>query len=47
MFDTNLKERFANTYKCSNHELILQKGVYPNEYIDDLEKFTETSLPEE
>ena len=26
--------------------LLLQKGVYPYEYIDDWEKFNETSLPE-
>ena len=26
---------------------MLRKGVYPYEYIDDWEKFNETSLPEE
>ena len=26
--------------------LLLQKGVYPYEYMDDWEKFNETSLPE-
>ena len=26
---------------------MLQKGVYPYEYMDDWEKFNETSLPEE
>ena len=50
-FDKNLKERFFNTYKFSNHDnnkfiLLLQKGVYPYEYMDDWEKFNETSLPE-
>ena len=25
---------------------MLPKGVYPNEIMDDLEKFNETSLPE-
>ena len=25
---------------------MLQKGVYPNKYMDDWEKFNETSLPE-
>ena len=49
--DEKLKERFLNTYKFSNHDnnkfiLLLQKGVYPYEYMDDWEKFNETSLPE-
>ena len=26
--------------------MLLQKGVYPYEYMDDWEKFNETSLPE-
>ena len=39
-FDEKLKQRFFNTYKFSNHSnnkfaLILQKGFYPYEYIDD------------
>ena len=39
-FDENLKERFANTYKFSNHHinkfsLLLRKSVYPYESIDD------------
>ena len=47
----NLKERFANTYKLSNHDLnkfvlLLRKGVYSHEYIDDWQKFNEISLPE-
>ena len=50
-FDEKLKERFFNKYKFSNHDknkfiLVLQKGVYPYEYMDDLEKFSETSLSE-
>jgi hypothetical protein len=29
----------------SDCQLLLQKGVYPYEYIDSFEKFNETSLP--
>ena len=37
------------TYKFSNHDinkfiLLLQKGVYPYEYMDDWENFNEISL---
>ena len=44
-------KNFFNRYKFSNNGgnkfiLLLQKGVYPYQYIDDLEKFNETSLPE-
>ena len=48
-FDEKLMERFFNTHKFSNHDkflLLFRKGVYPYEYIDDGEKFNETSLPE-
>ena len=50
-FDKKLKERFFNTYKFSSHDnnkfiLFLRRGVYPYEYMDDFEKFNETSLPE-
>ena len=50
-FDEKLKERFLNTRKLSNHGnskfiLLLQKGVYLYEYMDDSEKFNQTSLPE-
>ena len=49
-FDEKLKERFFNTYKFSNHDknqfiLFMRKGVYSYEYMDDWEKFSETSLP--
>ena len=42
---------FFNTYKFSNHDnnkfiSLLRKGVYCYEYMDDWEKFNETSLPE-
>ena len=45
------KGKKFNTYKFSNHDinkfiLLLRKGVYPYEYMDDWEKFNETSLPE-
>ena len=44
-----LIKRFANTYNfCDNNLnkfiLLLRKGVYPYEYMDNLEKFDETSL---
>ena len=50
-FDEKLKERFFNAYKVSNHDnnyfiLFLQKDIYLYEYMDDWEKFNETSLPE-
>ena len=50
-FDKKLKERIVNTYKFSNHNsnkfiLLLRKGLYPYEYMDDWEKYNETSIPE-
>ena len=50
-FDKKLTERFFNTYKFSDHNnnkfiLLLQKGVYPYECMDDWEKFNRMSLPE-
>ena len=49
-FDIDLIKRFENTYKFCDRDsnkfiLLLRKGVYPNEYMDDWEKFNETSLP--
>ena len=49
-FDEKLRGRFFNTQKFSNHDnnkfiLLLRKGVYPYEYMNDQEKFNETSLP--
>ena len=45
----NLKNEFDYTYKFGNHvinkfTLLLRKGVYPDETIDDWEKFDKTSL---
>ena len=50
-FDEKLKEWFFSTYIFSNHDnkksiLLLQKGVYPYEYMDDWETLSETLLPE-
>ena len=44
------KRRYFNTQKLSDHDnnnfiLLLQKGVYRFEYVDDWRKFNETSLP--
>ena len=49
--DEKLKERFFNTFNFSNRDsnkfiLLLRKGIYPYEHMDDCEKFNEKSLPE-
>ena len=46
-----LNEKFKNTFKFSNNDinkfnLLLRKGVYPYEYMDDWERFNETTIPE-
>ena len=46
-----LKNKFKNTFKFSNNYvnefiLLLRKGIYPYEHVDDWEKFNETTLPE-
>ena len=46
-----LKKRFKNTFEFSNNDinkfiLLLRKGVYPYEYMDESEKFNETTVPE-
>ena len=51
MLDENLKKRFVNTYKFSNHDinkfiLLLGKGVDPYEYMIQWKKFNKMSLPE-
>ena len=49
-FNKELLERFANTYKFCDNDLdkfimLLRKGVYPYEYIDEWDKFNEKVLP--
>ena len=50
-FKKELIERFANIYEFCNGDLdkfilLLRKGVYPYEYMDNWERFDETSLPD-
>ena len=49
-FNKELIRRFAGTYEFCNKNLnkfilLLRKGVYPYEYMDNWERFNETSLP--
>ena len=49
-FNKELIKRFASTYEFCNKDLnkfilLLRKGVYPYHYIDNWERFNETSLP--
>ena len=46
-----LKQKFKSTFKFSNNDikkfiLLLRKFLYPFDYMDDWEKFNETTLPE-
>ena len=49
-FNKELIKRFTSTYEFCNKNLnkfilLLRKGVYPYEYMDNWERFDETSLP--
>ena len=49
--DEELKSQFKNIIKFSNNDinrfiLLLRKGVYPYEYMDEWGKFSETSMPD-
>ena len=49
--DKELKKSFKNIFKFSNNDInkftfLLRKGIYPYEYMNEWEKFSETSFPE-
>ena len=49
-FNKEVIKRFASTYSFCNNDLnkfilLLRKGVYPYEYMDNSERLNETSLP--
>ena len=49
--DEELNKRFNNTFKFSNNDInkcifFLRKVVYPYEYMDEWEKFNDTSFPQ-
>ena len=51
-FNKELIKRFASTYSFCNNDLnkfilLLRKGVYPYEYMDNWQRFNKTSLPSE
>ena len=48
--NNKLKERFSNVYEFCGYDMnkfitLLRKGVYPYEYMDELNKFDEKELP--
>ena len=50
-FNEDLIQRFANRYEFCNRDLnkfilLLRKGVYPCEHMDNWQRFDETSLPD-
>ena len=50
-FNNKLINVFSNTYNFCGGDinkfiLLLRKGVYPYEYMDSFERFSETSLPD-
>ena len=51
-FDKKLTKKFKNTYNFCNGDidkfmLLLRKGIYPYEYMDDWSRFDEEQLPHE
>ena len=45
-----LIKKFQNTYKFRNSDIdkfifLLRKGIHPHEYMDNWERFKETTLP--
>ena len=47
-----IKKRFKNIFKFSDNDInkfisLLRKCVHPYEYMDDCEKFNETTLPKD
>ena len=51
-FNKELVKRFVNIYAFCNGDinkfiLVLKKGVYPYEYMDNCKRFDETSFPDE
>ena len=49
--DEKFKKRYKNMFNFSDNDinkfiLLLRKGIYPYEYMDDWQKFHETTLPE-